>query len=174
MMNLLDDFQRIDTFIFDVDGVMTDGGIFVFQNGEMARKMNTKDGYALQLAVKKKYRFFIVTGSSPSAVKIRMNNLGIEHVYFNVRDKKAFVQDLINEHGLQKENILFMGDDLPDLPVFDVVGLGCCPADAVDEVKHAATYIAVKKGGCGCVREVIEKVLKCNNDWTIEKGIVST
>lgn len=172
-MNILDKFQRINTFMFDVDGVMTDGGIVVMGNGDMARIMNTKDGYALQLAAKKGYKIFVITGSSFSGVERRMNNLGIKNVYFEIKDKKTFVQKLIAEHNLNKEKILFMGDDLSDMPTFDVVGIGACPSDAVSEVISAAAYISTKAGGRGCVRDVIEKVLKCNGDWGVDVTIAS-
>jgi len=173
-MNILDKFQKIDTFMFDVDGVMTDGGILVMQNEDMARIMNTKDGYALQLAVKKGYKIFIITGSSFSGVQRRMNNLGVKHVYFEVKDKKGYVIKLMQEYDLKKENILFMGDDLSDLPAFDVVSIGACPADAVGEVISGANYISNKEGGRGCVRDVIEKVMKCRGDWGVDETIAST
>lgn len=172
-MQITDRFKQIDTFMFDVDGVMTDGGVVVLGNGDMARIMNTKDGYALALAVRKGYKIFIVSGSAPSGVERRMNNLGVQHVFFKVHDKKTFVQQLIEEHNLVKEKILFMGDDMPDLPVFDVVGLGCCPADAISELTDAADYISPKRGGAGCVRDVIEKILKANNHWGHDGNIVS-
>lgn len=172
-MGIADKFRQIDTFMFDVDGVMTDGGIVVMANGDMARIMNTKDGYALQLAVKKGYKFFIISGSAPSGVERRMNNLGIKNVYFEVPNKKAFVTKLIEEHRLDASRILFMGDDMPDMKVFEIVSLGCCPADAVADVKNAADYISPKVGGSGCVRDVIEKVLKSNNHWGVEEGISS-
>ncbi len=164
-MRIIDRFRLIDTFMFDVDGVMTDGGIVVLGSGDMARIMNTKDGYAMALAIKRGYRIFVVSGSAPSGVERRMNNLGIQHVFFKIGDKKTFVEKLIEEHGLVKDHILFMGDDMPDLPVFDVVGIGCCPADAISELKKAADYISPVVGGKGCVRDVIEKVLKVRNDW---------
>lgn len=154
--------------MFDVDGVMTDGGVVVLADGDMARIMNTKDGYALALAAKKGYNMFIISGSAPSGVQRRMNNLGIQNVFFKTENKKEFIQALIEKHNLNKNNILFMGDDVPDLPVFDVVGIGCCPADAVEELRNAADYISPKTGGNGCVRDVIEKVLKAKNDWGTE------
>ncbi len=164
-MRIIERFRKIDTFMFDVDGVMTDGSVVVLGNGDMARIMNTKDGYAMALAIKKGYRIFIISGSAPSGVELRMNNLGIQHVFFKIGDKKTFAEKLIKEHHLSKENILFMGDDMPDLPVFDVVGIGCCPGDAVKELRSAADYISPNNGGRGCVRDVIEKVLKIRNDW---------
>lgn len=164
-MRIVDRFKQVDTFMFDVDGVMTDGGVLVLADGDMARIMNTKDGYAMALAIKRGYKIFIVSGSAPSGVERRMNNLGIKHVFFKIGDKKTFVENLIQEHKLEKDKILFMGDDMPDLPVFDAIGVGCCPSDAVNELKKAADYISPLGGGRGCVRDVIEKVLKSRNDW---------
>lgn len=172
-MNILSSFREIDTFIFDVDGVLTDGGLLVLEGGEMARRMNVKDGYALQLAIKKEYRIFIVSGSSPSAVDTRLRNLGITEIHFRVKDKQAFVKELATKHQFNLKRTLFMGDDIPDLPVMEVVALSCCPADAVSEVRAAAKYISEKKGGEGCVRDVIEKVLKLNDHWTADSTVVS-
>lgn len=172
-MSILSAFEKITTFMFDVDGVLTDGGILVLETGDMARYMNTKDGYALQLAIKKGYNIFIITGSSKSAVERRLNNLGIKNIFFQAHDKRAVALDIIDKHELQKENVLFMGDDMPDLEAFDVVGVSACPADAVTDVKNEARYISNKNGGRGCVRDVIEKVLKCRGDWTKDAGVIS-
>ena len=173
-MNVLSSFKKVTTFIFDVDGVLTDGTVLVLESGEMARRMNIKDGYALQLAVKKGYRIFIVSGSSRSAVEKRMNYLGIKDVYFGVKDKSTFIAGLAAQHGFDLADCLFMGDDIPDLAVLRIVGLACCPADAAGEIKAAAGYISSEKGGEGCVRDVIEKVLKINGDWETITTIAST
>ncbi|MBZ4191766.1 KdsC family phosphatase [Niabella beijingensis] len=173
-MNLLQRFRRIRVFIFDVDGVLTNGDLLVLDSGEWARVMNVKDGYALQLALKLHYKIFIISGSAPSAVELRLNKLGIQTAYFGIKDKKAFVKELIEQEQLQPEEILFMGDDIPDLPVFDIVGLPACPADAASELLHKATFISGFEGGKGCVREVIEKVLRSNDQWGNESLVAST
>lgn len=173
-MTILDSFKQIDTFIFDIDGVLTNGNILVLEGGEMARSMNVKDGYALQLAVKNRYKIFIISGSSPSAVEKRLHNLGITEVYFKVYDKKAFVDNLKEQHDFDFQKTLYMGDDMPDLPVFDLVLISSCPADAVNEIKSASKYISHIKGGEGCVRDVIEKVLKLNDHWQPAVNIAST
>lgn len=173
-MNLLQRFQKIRTFIFDVDGVLTNGDLLILESGEMARVMNVKDGYALQLALKRAYNIIVVSGSAPSAVQQRLNKLGIRDIYFKVTDKKAFIRQLMEERNLRSEEVLFMGDDLPDLPVFDIAGLPACPADAVDEVQQKAVFISGFNGGRGCVREVIEKVLRINDHWGNESQIAST
>lgn len=159
------DFSKISTFIFDIDGVMTDGTVMILENGLQARRMSIKDGYALQLAVKQGYSIHVVSGGAPSPVSDRLNKLGIYSIYFSVTDKKSCVEKIITDHQLNNEEILFMGDDIPDLPVMPLVGIAACPADAVAEIKEAANYISPLNGGMGCVREVIEKVLKARGDW---------
>ncbi|WP_018628257.1 KdsC family phosphatase [Niabella aurantiaca] len=173
-MNLLQRFQKIKVFIFDVDGVLTNGDLLILESGEMARVMNVKDGYALQLALTLDYSIVVVSGSAPSAVQQRLNRLGIREVHFEIRDKKGFVLQLMNDRNLDPDEVLFMGDDVPDLPVFDVVGLPACPADAVSEVQQKARFISGFNGGRGCVREVIEKVLRSNGHWGNESLIAST
>lgn len=173
-MDLLERFQKVRVFMFDVDGVLTNGDLLVLESGEMARTMNTRDGYALQLAVKLGYKIIIVSGSDPSAVKLRLNRLGIEEVYFRVKDKKSFVDDLMKERSINADETLFMGDDIPDLPVFDSISLSCCPADAAGDVQRNAKFISGFEGGRGCVREVIEKVLRANGQWGSAFSITST
>jgi len=173
-MNVLSSYQTIDTFIFDIDGVLTDGNFLVLESGEMARSMNVKDGYAMQLAIKKGYKIFIVSGSAKSAVDQRLRNLGITEIFFKIKDKKAFVEELQRNHGFSFASTLFMGDDMPDLPVYELVHLSCCPADAADELRQMAKYISLKKGGEGCVRDVIEKVLKLNGHWDGAREVAST
>jgi 3-deoxy-D-manno-octulosonate 8-phosphate phosphatase (KDO 8-P phosphatase) len=166
-------FKNITTFIFDIDGVLTDGTVLVLENGLQARRMNIKDGFALQLAVKTGYRVMAVSGSSPSPVIDRLNKLGIVEVHMSVLDKRSFVADYISKNKLRSEEVLYMGDDLPDLPVMDIVGLATCPADAAPEITRIAHYISPVNGGYGCVRDVIEKVLRPNNHWHHHDEIAS-
>ncbi len=172
-MDILKAFGRITTFMFDVDGVLTDGGILVLETGDMARTMNTKDGYALQLAIKKGYNIFIITGGGKSGVEKRLNNLGIHEIYFQAHDKRTCVEELIKKYRLDKEEILFMGDDMPDVPAFDAVGMSACPADAVPDVKNSSMYVSPVKGGRGCVRDVLEKVMRARGDWGVDASIAS-
>ena len=172
-MNVLELFKPITTFIFDVDGVLTDGTILVLENGLQARRMNIKDGFSLQMAIKKGYRVMIVSGGNSPQVANRLENLGVHDVNMSVLDKKSFVADYIAKNNLVKEQVLFMGDDLPDLVVMSIVGLPCCPADAVNEVKEAVLYISPVKGGDACVRDVIEKVLKLNGHWNYQEEVAS-
>ena len=164
-MNALALLKNIKLFVFDVDGVLTDGSLILLDNGEMARQMNIKDGYALQLAIKHGYDILIISGGSSSAVKIRLQNLGIQHIFLGVIDKKNLLLNFVAEHLLKKEEILYMGDDLPDLLPMKEAGVACAPADAVPEIKSIAHYISPAFGGKGCVRDVIEKVLKLNGHW---------
>jgi 3-deoxy-D-manno-octulosonate 8-phosphate phosphatase (KDO 8-P phosphatase) len=172
-MTLLDQFQKITTFIFDVDGVLTDGTIFVFENGEQVRRMSIKDGFALQLAVKKGYRLLIISGSNSPAVISRLRKLGITDIFMEVLDKKSTILQYIDDHNLSQDQVLFMGDDIPDYQAMHVCGLACAPADAVQEIRKVAAYICNAPGGMGCVREVIEKVLKLNDDWELETDVPS-
>jgi 3-deoxy-D-manno-octulosonate 8-phosphate phosphatase (KDO 8-P phosphatase) len=166
-------FRNIKTFIFDIDGVLTDGSVLVLENGLQARRMNIKDGFALQLAIKTGYRVVAVSGSSPSPVIDRLNKLGVTEVHMLVLDKRTFVNSYIEKHRLGRKEVLYMGDDLPDLPVMPIVGLGACPADAVPEIKNAASYVSPVNGGYGCVRDVIEKVLRLNDHWHWRDDVAS-
>ena len=170
---LLQRFQKITTFFFDVDGVLTDGSVLVLDNGLQARRMSIKDGFALQLALRNGYQVIIVSGAESSQVRTRLEKLGIRDIFMGILDKRALVEQLQAERQLLPAHCLFMGDDLPDLAAMRAVGLACCPADAVQEVKAAADYVSPLTGGNACAREVIEKVLKLNNHWNYEGTIAS-
>jgi len=172
-MNVLSLFKPITTFVFDVDGVLTDGTVQLLPNGEQSRRMNIKDGYALQLAVKKGYRVAIISGGRSESVVSRLQGLGIKDIYTGITDKQEKLQDYVFENDLQWEQVIFMGDDIPDYRAMQLVGLPVCPADAVPEIKSISRYISPVNGGNGCVREVIEKVLKLNGHWTIDEEIAS-
>ncbi|MGN6437368.1 MAG: KdsC family phosphatase [Agriterribacter sp.] len=172
-MNILEHFKQITTFIFDVDGVMTDGSIGIVIGNEYIRTMNTKDGYALQLAAKRGYKIAVITGGYVPAVVERMANLGIHDVYHKVHNKIEHFNEYMSKHNLTKEEILYMGDDIPDHDVMQASGLACCPADAVPEIKSISHYISPYNGGKGCVRDVIEKVLKLKGNWGLSTEIRS-
>lgn len=172
-MNVLAQFKPITTFVFDVDGVLTDGTVLLLPGGEMSRSMNIKDGYALQLAVKKGYRVAIISGGKSESVVSRLQGLGIKDIYTGVTDKRERLQDYVFEHDLSWEEILFMGDDIPDYQAMQIVGLAACPADAVPEIRSISRYVSPVTGGQGCVRDVIEKVLKLNDHWHLDEGIPS-
>ncbi|MBP7184958.1 MAG: HAD hydrolase family protein [Saprospiraceae bacterium] len=164
-MNLLEKFKKITTFIFDVDGVFTNNHILVTEDGQLLRSMNTRDGLAVKKAIEMGYNIAIITGGNSKGVNIRFNNLGINHIYSGVNNKKEAFYDLIELLGIQPDEILYMGDDILDVPVMRLVELPTCPNDAIPEVHEISTYISPLKGGDGCVRDVIEKVLKLQNKW---------
>ena len=167
-MNILSLFKPIKTFVFDVDGVLTDGTLLILQDGQMARRMNIKDGYALQLAIKKGYRVAIISGGTSNEVKQRLLSLKLTDVFMQVENKQQFLIEYVNKNNLPWNEILFMGDDIPDYNCTLLAGLACCPADAVQEIKLISKYISPYKGGEGCVRDVIEKVLKLNGNWDLD------
>jgi 3-deoxy-D-manno-octulosonate 8-phosphate phosphatase (KDO 8-P phosphatase) len=166
-------FERITTFVFDVDGVLTDGSVYLMPDFTQARKMNIKDGYALQLAVKKGYRVCVISGGTSDEVKERLRKLGITEVYMAVYNKLEMLTSLLQEWEIPAEEVLYMGDDLPDLYAMKVCGLACCPADAAQEVLEIAHYIATANGGSGCAREIIETVLTTRGHWGPEENIAS-
>ncbi|MDB5193031.1 MAG: 3-deoxy-D-manno-octulosonate 8-phosphate phosphatase [Segetibacter sp.] len=172
-MNLLEQFKNITTLVFDVDGVLTNGTLIVLPGGVMARTMNVKDGYALQLAVKKGYNLVIISGGISEDVETRLSRLGVSAVYMGVKDKVSVLSKYLSTKGLSWQETLYIGDDIPDLEVMQKVGLACCPADAVEEIKEIAKYISPKNGGFGCGRDVIEKVLKLRGDWNEDTHIPS-
>ncbi|MEO7530342.1 MAG: HAD hydrolase family protein [Sediminibacterium sp.] len=170
---MLEKFKHITTFVFDVDGVLTDGTLLILPDGVMARKMNIKDGYALQLAVKKGYHVVVISGGNSAEVKERLSKLGIKDIWMQVENKATILQQFMKQHHLSKEKILYMGDDIPDLEVMQISGLPCCPADAAQEIKEVAVYISHVKGGEGCGRDVIEKVMKLRGDWGVDTSVRS-
>lgn len=172
-MNVLEHFQDINTFVFDIDGVMTDGSVLLLENGLQARRMNVKDGLALQMAVKNGYNVIIVSGGSSEPIIHRLQYLGLTEINLGLKDKLKFLETYIEQNNLNWKRILFMGDDLPDIPVLKKVGLPCCPADAAIEVKKISKYISPVNGGYGCVRDVIEKVLKLNDHWKYQTDVSS-
>ena len=172
-MNVLTEFKKVTTFIFDIDGVLTDGTVLVLRDGLQARKMHVKDGFGMQMAMRNGYRVFIVSGGTSEESKTRLEYLGIKDIYLGVDDKINFVEDLLKSNKIKWEEVLYMGDDLPDIPIMSKVGLSACPADAVSEVKNVVKYISPINGGWGCVRDVIEKVLKVNGYWKYETDVTS-
>ena len=172
-MNILPLFRSIKVFAFDIDGVLTDGNIFLFDNGQQVRRMNIKDGYALQLAVKQGYKVLAISGADSPAAKLRLNKLGIADVFTKVENKKEKMNEYIERHKLKRDEVLFMGDDMPDYDLMQMIGLSCAPADAVPEMRNIAKYISPYKGGDGCARDVIEKVLKLNGHWHVDTSVAS-
>ncbi len=159
--------QHITTFVFDVDGVLTDGTITITTEGEMYRKMHTKDGFALKTAVDKGYHVCIISGGNNEGVRKRLQGLGITDIYLGTHHKTETLEEYLDIYNIKPENVLYMGDDIPDLYVMKEVGLPCAPQDAVPEIKAVAKYVSHKKGGKGCVRDIIEQVLKVQGKWIV-------
>lgn len=155
----------INTFIFDVDGVLTNGTITIMPDGELVRQMNIKDGYALKIAVEQGYRICVISGGTNEGVRIRLQNLGITDIYLGAHNKIEQYHELKAMYDLEPEHVLYMGDDLPDYPVMKLVGLPCCPNDAAPEIKDISRYISNKKGGEGCVRDILEQVMRVQGKW---------
>ena len=157
-----------------MDGVLTDGTVLLDQNNNWLRRMNIRDGYALQLAVKSGLNIIVISGSSSAPVAERLNRLGIKDVFMNISDKDSFLKKMLVEKGLNLSETLYMGDDIPDYGCMKIAGLAACPSDAAFEIKEIASYISSLRGGAGCVRDVIEKVLKLNDKWPLFTTVPST
>ncbi|MDC7998191.1 KdsC family phosphatase [Gilvibacter sediminis] len=156
---------QITTFIFDVDGVLTDGKVLVTTDGALLRSMNIKDGFALKYAVDMGFNVAIISGGTNEGVRTRLEGLGIKQVYLGAHQKTQFLEAYCQEHDVSPDEIAYMGDDIPDIPVLRAVGLATCPQDAVPEVKASSAYISHKRGGEGCARDLIEQVLKVHAKW---------
>ena len=157
--------HKITTLIFDVDGVLTDSSILVTSGGEMLRKMNTRDGLALKLALDAGLNVCIISGGSNEGVRKRLQGLGLKDVILGAHDKIKNLKTLMASLNVTNEEIMYMGDDIPDIPVMAVVGLPCCPQDAVPEVKVVSQYISHINGGQGAVRDIVEQILKIKGHW---------
>lgn len=166
-MNELERFEPINTFIFDVDGVLTNSQLLVLENGKLLRSMNVRDGYAIKRAIDMGYRVAIITGGKSAGVVLRLQGLGVVDIYYGQRDKvKAYREfmDLYDDE-ISDENVLFMGDDVPDYQVMRLVGFPVCPRDACPEILSIAQYVSDRNGGQGAVRDVIERTLRLNGHW---------
>ena len=157
--------NNITTFILDVDGVLTDGTIHVTQTGEMLRHMHIRDGYAMKAAVENGYTVCIISGGSNEGVRVRLRNLGITDIHLGVPNKVETFNEFIELYNIKPEQVLYMGDDIPDFHVMKLVGLPTCPQNAVPEIKNISKYISHINGGNGCVRDVIEQVMKVQGKW---------
>jgi len=165
MSNFKEDLVRVKAFIFDIDGVLSKQTISLNTLGLPNRTVNLRDGYALQLAAKKGYIIGIISGSRSKEYKKRLKQLGITDIYLQSRSKLEHFNSFLNKHNLNKSEVLYMGDDIPDFEVMKEAGVAVCPSDADSEIKQVAVYISDKKGGEGCVRDIIEQVLRLHNNW---------
>jgi 3-deoxy-D-manno-octulosonate 8-phosphate phosphatase (KDO 8-P phosphatase) len=155
----------ITTFIFDVDGVLTDSSVHITPTGEMLRIMNIRDGFAMKAAIESGYHVCIISGGSNEGVRIRLRNLGITDIYLGTPDKVETFKEYCDIHQINPQHVLYMGDDIPDYHVMQLVELPTCPQDASPEIKAISKYISHKNGGKGAVREVIEQVMKVQGKW---------
>lgn len=155
----------ITTFVFDVDGVLTDGSVFVTNEGEMQRTMSIRDGYAMKAAIESGYHVCIISGGSNEGVRIRLRNLGINDIHLGTPDKVKTFKEYTDVYSINPEQVLYMGDDIPDFHVMKLVGLPTCPQDASPEIKAISKYISHINGGKGAVRDVIEQVMKVQGKW---------
>jgi len=163
--------KKIKVFVLDVDGVLTNGGLIIYPNGTFLRQMNAKDGYAMKLAIENGYMICVITGGREENIKTRLEKLGVKEVFLNVHNKLPILKQFIKKHNLKKEEIMYMGDDVPDIEVLKYVGFSCCPEDAAIDVKNICDYISYKKGGEGCVRDVIEQTLRLTGKWDLNGHI---
>ena len=157
--------SQITTFIFDVDGVLTDGTVTIMTNGDMLRRMNIKDGYALKAAKDAGFNMCVISGGSNLGVQKRLEGLGINDIYLGAHKKIDQLKEYLSRYGIKSEHVLYMGDDIPDIPVMKLVGLPTCPQDAAIEVKGISKYVSHRHGGKGAVRDVIEQVMKVQDKW---------
>lgn len=159
--------KHVKAMAFDVDGVLTDSSIILMPNGELVRTMNMRDSIAMRLAVKNGYPLCIITGGNSQAVKQRLNRLGISDVYLKTENKLEAMKEFVSLYDIELSEVLYMGDDLVDHEVMSKVGVPVCPKDAVNEIKNISVFVSSIEGGKGCVRDIIEQVMKVNGKWTI-------
>ncbi len=164
-MNHLEKFSDIRTFIFDVDGVLTNNEVLITEDGQLLRTMNVRDGYAIKHAIEQDYRVCIISGGRSEGVRKRLEALGVTDIYLNAQEKMEAYEAYVAENELDEGEILYMGDDLPDYPVMRRVGLPACPKDAAYELIEIAQYVSPLAGGYGCVRDVIQKVMLLHGVW---------
>lgn len=170
---ILQKFAHIKLLFLDVDGVLTDGTVMVTEQGEQLRTFSIKDGYAVQLAVKAGLKIVVITGGKSQGVLHRLRGLGVTEVHLGVSDKLQLMMEIITRNNFHTDQVAYMGDDIPDLSCMQNVGLALCPQDAVEDVKQAAGYVSPIAGGLGCVRDVIEKILRLQGLWSNDLGVKS-
>ena len=172
MTDLQEKIQKINTFIFDFDGVLSDGKIYVQHDGEQVRATNVKDGYALEYALRRGYNVAVISGGYAESMRLRYKDFPGMEMYLKVRDKIVMFHEYVEKHHIQPENVLIMGDDIPDYKMMLLAGIKSCPADAAEEIKQIADYVSPKNGGNGAVRDVIEQVLKSHGKWFDEEACI--
>ncbi len=169
-LNYKSKLKEISTFVFDIDGVFTDNIVYLTADGEQMRTANVRDGYAVQLAVKKGLRIVILSGGKNEIVRKRFESLGVKDIFLGSSEKLPILQAYLKQNEIDISTVCYMGDDIPDLPVLQYVGLKTCPADAASEIKEICDYISDRNGGKGCVRDILEQALKIKNLWLDAEG----
>lgn len=165
----MNDLTKIRAIIFDIDGVLSTATIPMDTTGQPVRSLNIKDGYAIQLAVKRGLQVAIITGGKTENVRLRYEGLGVQDVHIGVSMKLGVYERFKQKYGLRDEEVMYMGDDIPDYEVMQACGLPCCPADAAPEIKEISKYVSPYNGGCGCGRDIIEQILKAQGKWAMDK-----
>lgn len=157
--------RDVTTFVFDIDGVFTDSSVLITTSGELLRKMSIRDGYAVKTAIDKGYRICVISGGSNEGVRVRLRGLGVTDIYLGAGHKEDRLREYMLDYGIAPGEILYMGDDIPDIPAMRMVGLVACPQNAAPEVKALSHYISHLNGGEGCVRDIIQQVMKVQGQW---------
>lgn len=161
----LEAFSQVRTFLFDVDGVLTDGSVLVTDDGALLRRMSTRDGFAMKLCIRLGYPIVIITGGTSSGVERRLRLLGVETIFSGISDKVSAFDGYLADSGKNPQEILYMGDDMPDWDVMQRVGFAACPQDADPAIQTISHYVSPYRGGQGCVRDIIEKTLRIQGKW---------
>ena len=169
MGNFKEDIVRVKAFVFDVDGVMTDGGIIPTPDGDFIRRYYAKDGYAVAHAIREGYKICVISGGRGEMLRRRLEMLGVERMYLNCMDKIAAIREFMSDEALEPDEVIYMGDDIPDLECMELVGIPVCPADACSEVVEASRYVSEFCGGRGAVRDIIEQTLRAQDEWAKDR-----
>ena len=164
------DLKEIKAIIFDIDGVLSSETITLSSEGEPLRTVNIKDGYAIQLAMKLGLRIAIMTGAKVTSIRKRYEGLGVEDIYIGCSVKIETYETFLHKYGLTDKEIMYMGDDIPDLEIMRRVGCPVCPKDACPEIKEVSIYVSDRIGGHGCGRDIIEQVLRAQGKWIMDKN----
>ena len=169
-MNYKIKLKEIELFVFDYDGVFTDGIVLLMEDGSNVRQANTRDGYAVQWAIKQGMKVTLLTGGKEKAVEARMRLLGVEEVHLGCHDKLASLEALCDKMGVDLDKVMYMGDDMPDYPAMKKVGLATCPNDAATDIREISDYVSPFEGGRGCVRDILEQAMRLKGIWSSEQG----
>lgn len=173
MGNFKEDIARVEAIVLDVDGVMTDGGIIPTPEGDFIRRYNAKDGYAIASAIREGLKVCVISGGRGRMLENRLQMLGVTRFYLNCMDKVAAIQEFASDYNIDLENVIYMGDDIPDLECMRLVGVPVCPSDAAMEVVEASRYISEFNGGHGAVRDIVEQVMRAKGVWAKNlKGVL--